>query len=81
MYNFLKINFISNVFHHSIMKKSSWLIGAILFSICTIFQLYGTIRYYDRLPRDLIGVGIYTLSTILFAVVAFGFFINWGKEE
>jgi hypothetical protein len=63
------------------MKKSSWLIGAILFSICTIFQLYGTINYYGRLPDDMIGIGIYTLSTILFAIVAFGFFINWRKEE
>jgi hypothetical protein len=63
------------------MKKSNWLIGAILFSICTIFQLYGTIRYYGRLPEDLIGIGIYTLSTILFVIVTFGFFINWRKEK
>jgi hypothetical protein len=63
------------------MKKSSWLIGAILLSICTIFQLYGTIRYYNRLPEDVIGITIYMLSTILFAIVAFGFFINWRKEE
>ena len=63
------------------MKKSGWLIGAILISIGTIFQLYGTIRYYDRLPNDVIGIGIYSLSTILFAIVAFGFFINWRKEK
>ena len=63
------------------MKKSNWLIGTILLSICTIFQLYGTIRYYDRLPKDMIGIGIYILSTILFVIVAFGFFINWRKEE
>jgi hypothetical protein len=63
------------------MKKSGWLIGAILISFGTIFQLYGTIRYYDRLPDDMIGIGIYSLSTILFAIVAFGFFINWKKEK
>ena len=65
------------------MKKSGWLIGAILMTLGTILQLYGTFRYYDRLPDDMIGIGIYSLSTILFAIVAFGFFINWrkGKED
>ena len=63
------------------MKKSGWLIGGILISIGTIFQIYGTIRYYGRLPDDMIGIGIYTLSTILFGIVAFGFFINWKKEK
>ena len=63
------------------MKKSSWLMGSILLSICTILQLYSTIRYYGRLPEDMIGIGIFTISTILFAIVAFGFFINWRKEE
>ena len=63
------------------MKESGWLIGAILMSIGAIFQLYGAIRYYSRLPDDMIGVGIYSLSTRLFAVVAFGFFINWRKGK
>ena len=63
------------------MKKSSWLIGAIFLSICTIFQLYGTIRYYSRLSEDFIGISIYAISAILFAIVTLGFFINWRKEE
>ena len=63
------------------MKKSGWLIGTIFLSLGVIFQLYGTIRYYGRLPDDMIGIGIYSLSTILFAIVAFGFFINWRKEN
>jgi len=40
------------------MKKSGWLIGALFLSLGVIFQLYGTIRYYDRLPDDMIGIGI-----------------------
>jgi hypothetical protein len=63
------------------MKKSGWFFGAIMLAIGTILQLYGTIRYYGRLPEDMIGIGIYTLSTILFAIIAFGFFINWRKEK
>ena len=63
------------------MKKSGWLIGAILISIGTILQLYGTIRYYNRLPDDIIGISLYSLSAILFAIVAIGFFMNWRKEK
>ena len=63
------------------MKKSDWLVGAILISFVTILQLYGTIRYYGRLPDDMIGIGIFSLSTILFAIVSLGFFINWRKEK
>jgi hypothetical protein len=81
MYKFKKIKFINKINLLISMSKSGWLIGAILLTICTIFQLYGTIRYYDRIPDDMIGVGIYSLSTILFGIVAFGFFINWRKEK
>jgi hypothetical protein len=63
------------------MKKSAWLIDAILISIGTIVQLYGTIHYYGRHPDDMVGIGIYSLSTILFTIVALGFFINWRKEK
>ena len=32
-------------------------------------------------PDDMVGIGIYSLSTILFGIVALGFFINWRKEK
>ena len=60
-------------------KSKNWLIGSICFTIGFIFQLYGTIRYYGRLPEDYIGIVIYSATTIFFAIAAFGFFINYRK--
>ena len=64
------------------MKKSTgWLLGAILLLICFMFQLIGTVRYYFRLPEDLVGIILYASALIFFGIAMLGFFINWKKEK
>jgi hypothetical protein len=63
------------------MKTSPWLVGSILFLIAAIVQIYATIRYYGRLPEDYIGIVLYVVNTILFAILSFGFFLQWKKNN
>ena len=64
------------------MKKTNgWLIGAILLFFCFIIQFVGTVRYYLIMSDDYIGIIIFGSACIFFGIGAFGFFINWKKED
>lgn len=62
-------------------KSNGWMFGTILLFICFLIQFIGTIRYYYRMPNDLIGLTIYTVTIIFFAISSFGFYINYKKEK
>jgi hypothetical protein len=38
-------------------------------------------RLANRLPHDWVGLGLYATSAFLFVICAFGFYIQWKKEE
>ena len=64
------------------MKKStSWLIAALLFTVCSLLQGAGAVRYVARLPDDSVGIGLYVANVVLFAVVVVGFYTGWMKEK
>lgn len=64
------------------MKKSRGLwIPAVLFFVGFILQAIGTARYVSRLPSDWVGIGLYIVTTVSFAIVAIGFYAGWMKER
>ncbi len=64
------------------MKKSGRLwIFAILFSIGFVLQAYGTVRYVSRMPDDWVGIGLYILNTVLFGILAVGFYAGWIRQR
>jgi hypothetical protein len=58
----------------------AWRTGAILFTVCVVLQGIGVVRYASRMPGDLVGIGLYSLTTILFAVAAVGFYLTWRTQ-
>jgi len=66
------------------MKKSKskgWLIGTVALSIACIFQVIGLIRYVGRLPDDRLGIVLFVVTIVAFALAAFGFYIRWKKDK
>lgn len=57
------------------------LLFAIAATIACILQLYGTIRYIDRLPDDTVGVVLYIVTCVLFGAVAAGHYVRWAGER
>jgi NADH:ubiquinone oxidoreductase subunit K len=59
-----------------------YLIGAVIMLIAAALQLIGFLRYLDRLPDDLVGLGLYIVTIIALVISAFGFYIQWrGKSQ
>lgn len=64
------------------MKKSTvWLTGGLLLAICAILQVFVIYRYITRLPDDTIGIILYVITAVCFAVASIGFLINSKKEK
>ena len=58
-----------------------YLFAAMVAGFAFLLQGIGTIRYVSRLPDDWVGIGLYLTSTVLFAVVAVGFYAKWMSER
>jgi hypothetical protein len=54
------------------------LVFAICLTVAFVLQLYGTIRYINRLPDDKVGVTLYVATTALFAVLAVVNYVQWA---
>ena len=65
----------------NISKSQGWLIGSISAAIAFILQAIGLARYISRLPEDWIGIGLYSITLVAFAVAAFGFYLQWKHEK
>ena len=63
------------------MNSKGFMIGAIFSTIACIFQIIAFIRYLNRLPEDVIGIALFILTIIAFAVGAFGFYTQWQKAK
>lgn len=62
-------------------KPQRNLLFAIAATIACILQLYGTIRYINRLPDDTVGVILYIVTCVLFGAVAAGHFVRWSADR
>ncbi len=63
-------------------KDRKYMLGmAVAATIACILQLNGTIRYVRRLPDDTIGIVIYIVTCVLFAVLATANYIRWERER
>ncbi|MFN2134122.1 MAG: hypothetical protein ACK2VD_26615 [Anaerolineae bacterium] len=49
-------------------------IAAAISAAACIFQIIGLVRYVGRLPDDWIGIGLYAVTIVAFAVGAIGFY-------
>ena len=54
---------------------------AVAATIACVLQIVALTRYVRRLPDDSVGIVLYVVTTVAFALAAFGFFIEWKKEK
>ena len=62
-------------------KATGWLFGGILLVLCAVLSVVGALRYVARLPEDTIGIVLYTVTPVCFAIAAIGFLLTWRKEK
>ena len=58
-----------------------WLMAAICSLIACLLQIIGLVRYLNRLPEDRVGIGLYIVTIVAFAIGAVGFYIRWQGEK
>jgi hypothetical protein len=62
------------------MKTATpWLIGAILLILSFCIQIFLLNRYINQEPKDIVGILLFTITAISFAIAAFGFTLQWKK--
>jgi hypothetical protein len=64
-----------------ITKPKGLLIAAVCSAIASLFQIIGLVRYLGRLPDDWIGIALYIVTIVAFALGAIGFYIQWRKQK
>ena len=62
-------------------KATGWLFGGVLLVLCAVLSVVGAWRYVTRLPEDTIGIVLYTVTSLCFAIAGIGFLITWRKEK
>ena len=62
-------------------KPRSLLITSVAAAIACLLQIFALIRYVYRLPEDWVGIVIYSVTVLAFALAAIGFYIRWNKEK
>jgi len=58
-----------------------YLVGAVIMIAAAALQLIGFLRYLDRLPDDLVGLGLYVVTIIALVISALGFYIQWREKS
>lgn len=61
--------------------RVGWIGASGGFTMGFVLGAIGTVRYASRMPNDWVGIGLYAVTTILFAVAAVGFYLRWVKES
>ena len=56
------------------------LIMSMAAAIACILQIIGLYRYVGRLPEDCVGITLFSITAIAFAIVSIGCFIQWRKK-
>jgi len=62
-------------------KSSNSLVISIAATIACVLQVIALLRYVRRLPDDSVGIAIYSVTLVAFALAALGFFHQWKKEK
>ncbi len=65
------------------MKESrsrGFVIASVIAVVACVLQIIGLLRYIERLPNDWVGIGLYVVTIIAFALVAFGFYVQARKQ-
>jgi hypothetical protein len=62
-------------------SAKGWLFGAVCFTVGFALQVIVIARLACRLSHDWVGLGLYGASAVLFAICAFGFYIQYRKER
>ena len=62
-------------------RSTGLLVMGVSSTIAFILSAIALARYVDRLPDDLVGVVLYSITLVLFAILAFGSYIRWRKER
>jgi len=63
------------------MKKAKGLlIAAACSAVACIFQIVGLVRYLGRLPDDRLGIGLYAVTIVAFALGTIGFYVQSRKR-
>ncbi|MEA1958359.1 MAG: hypothetical protein U9N44_01615 [Chloroflexota bacterium] len=64
------------------MKTSTqYLIGMGIFTLATVLQGVGVVRYIQRMPDDSVGITLFVVATVAFALGAAGFYFRWVKAR
>ena len=64
------------------MKTSThYLIGLTIFTLATVLEGVGIMRYMQRVPDDNVGITLFVVTMVAFALGAVGFFFKWVKER
>lgn len=62
-------------------KSRTTLLVGILSVVACILQITGLIRYLGRLPDDRLGIALYMITIVAFALVSIEHFARWRKER
>lgn len=62
-------------------RSTSLLTMGVCSTIAFILQAIALARFVDRLPDDLVGIVLYSVTLVAFAILPFGSYIRWRKER
>lgn len=62
-------------------KSRITLLVGILSSVACILQITGLMRHLIRLPDDRVGIALYMVTIVAFALVSIEHFARWRKER
>jgi len=67
---------------NSKMKASTQcLVGMAIFTLATVLQGVGVMRYMQRMPEDTVGIALFVVTMVAFALSAAGFYFRWVKAR
>lgn len=61
-------------------SRTTFLVG-VLSGVACVLQITGLIRYLGRLPEDRLGITLYVITIVAFALVSIEHFARWRKER
>lgn len=61
-------------------SRTTFLVG-ILSGVACLLQITGLVRYLHRLPDDRLGIALYVVTIVAFALVSIEHFARWRKER
>ena len=61
-------------------SRTTFLVGVLSAAAC-LLQITGLVRYLRRLPDDRLGIALYIVTIVAFALVSIEHFSRWRKER